>query len=659
MADHIPEPTYAPETEEKRLRMKAISQKDAEKMSRMELIKAAWKPYKRFVGYIKPYRKRFVIGLIFGVLFGLTNGLLVFTTHQVAKSIFEDNAPGQETSQEESSAEAGATDKGPSKKDIIEAARSGEGPGARSGGGQVQQVILVCGAIPLVMGIRNLFSYLNIYSMIWVGMRVMQDLRRELFNHIITQSMDFFDKAKVGELVQMVYSRTRVVQQAATQLASDLVKQPVSILSALGFMLFIDWKFTLVMFALFPICLIPVIILGRRVRKHGKEEEEVGGHLMVVMNEAFSGVRMIKAFARENYESKRVEDSNRQMLNHMLRWRKAMEMAGPLVEVVASTGVALALAYVYFFDLPLSKFLALNAGLILLYPPLKTLSRLHILLQKALSISTKLFEILDTPATITDSPHAIDLKTVKGDITFDDVKFSYRPDTPVLKNVNIEFAAGKYHALVGPSGAGKSTIFSLILRSYEVKGGAVLLDGYDVKQLKQKQLREHIGLVNQSVFLFHDTIYENIRYGKLEATEEEIHAAAERAFAHDFIMQQPQGYDTVIGDKGCLLSGGQQQRICIARTILKDAPILLLDEATSALDSESEEKIKLALEEFCQGRTVIAIAHRFASLQRADKIIVMDRGEVVEQGTHEELLGKGDGQYSRLYNLQSLQAVLE
>lgn len=329
-----------------------------------------------------------------------------------------------------------------------------------------------------------------------------------------------------------------------------------------------------------------------------------------------------------------------------------MEAVGPLVETIASVGVGLALLYVYATKLPAGQFLGLLAGIFILYEPIKTLSKLHIVMQRSIGATAKIFNLLDSPVTIQDSPSAVDLASAEGRIDFENVTFRYATGvTNAVEDLNLRIESGKSYALVGPSGAGKSTILSLILRLYDPTAGTIRIDGQDLRNISQRSLRKQIGLVTQETFLFHDTIFKNIQFGRLGATAEEVYAAAEMAFAHDFIMAQPKGYNTVIGDKGCLISGGQQQRLAIARALLKDAPILLLDEATSALDSESEKQIQRALERLVAGRTVIAIAHRLSTILSADQIVVMDAGRIKEIGTHAELLEKS-GHYRRLYDLQ-------
>jgi subfamily B ATP-binding cassette protein MsbA len=337
---------------------------------------------------------------------------------------------------------------------------------------------------------------------------------------------------------------------------------------------------------------------------------------------------------------------------HTMRMVKSTELTGPLIEILAAMGVGMALLYVYIANLSAGRFLALIGGIFILYDPIKTLSKMHIVLQRSVAATVGIFGILDTPSAIQDSPDAQSLDSCDGRYRFSERHFPLHRDIHRCgEKSKLADRAGQKLRLVGASGAGKSTILSLILRLYDPTSGVVRIDGQDLRRLTQQSLREQIGLVTQDTFLFHDTIYNNILFGRLDATREEVYAAAQMAYAHEFILEQPHKYDTVVGDKGMLLSGGQQQRIAIARAVLKNAPILLLDEATSALDSESEKQIQLALQTLAAGRTVVAIAHRLSTILSSDQIVVMDRGHIKEIGTHAELLAKS-GYYRRLYDLQ-------
>ena len=413
-----------------------------------------------------------------------------------------------------------------------------------------------------------------------------------------------------------------------------------------------DWKFTVVTLILFPTCLLPLRIYGQRARKAVQNEQEGMAEMVVTMQETFAGIRVIKSFAREAHQEKEFKRSNQMQFSQMMRIIRSLEAVGPLVETIAAIGVGIALLYVYAANLSVGRFFGLISGIFILYDPIKTLSRIHLVMQRSIAATTSIFSLLDSQPTVQDAPNAVALSSSQGRIDFEDVTFRYANTvTDAISDLTLHIEPGKTYALVGASGAGKSTILSLILRLYDPTSGAVKIDGRDLRSVTQKSLREQIGLVTQETFLFHDTIFNNIQFGRLDATPEEVREAARAAYAHDFIMAQPKGYQTVIGDKGCLLSGGQQQRLAIARAVLKNAPILLLDEATSSLDSESEQQIQKALAELATGRTVIAIAHRLSTVLSADQIIVMDGGRIKEVGTHAELLEKS-GYYRRLYDHQ-------
>ncbi len=608
---------------------KKISRKDIAKMSYTEFLRAAREPYRRLFSYLKPYKVRFGLGILCGALYGVVQGLLIFDVQFVSGTVFTDHkahVPGWVSKWIPALADYQM-------------------------GNSTMGVFLICLSIPLIMGLRGLCGYLNSYCMLWVSVRVLDDIRTEVFAHTLGQSMEFFNTSKTGELVQTVFNQTRMAQQALTSIAGDIVKQPISIVSAIVVLLAIDWRFTLMSFVIFPLCLLPVAVVSRKVRKAGAKEEEEAGQLMVIMQEAFAGIRVVKTHAREPYESERFNAANAQIMQFIMRWRKALEMSGPMVETIASVGVAGALVWAWHYKLGFDKFIALNGGMILLYPPFKTLSRIHLTMQKCLASTSKVFELLDRKAAIQDAPDALPLPAVRGEITFEAVTFGYGHERTAVSNIQLRIPAGSTCALVGASGAGKTTLLALLQRFYEAQTGTIRIDGHDIRTVTQASLRENIATVNQDIFLFHDTIANNIRYGRLEATESEIESAASQAYAHGFIQDQPRGYDTIIGDKGCLLSGGQQQRVSIARALLKNAPILLLDEATSALDSESEKQIQAALETLSRGRTVIAIAHRLSTILKADQIVVMEGGLIKEIGTHQELFEKS-GYYRRLYDLQ-------
>jgi len=596
------------------------------KQSFWETLRAASGSYRRLYGYVKPYKARFITGLALGLAYGGVNSLFPLAIARVTSTIFHGTAPNPMAVR----SNLHVLDTGP----------------------KINSIVLICLAIPAIMMVRSLCSYGSTYCMQWVSNRVVSDIRSQLFSKMLHNSMDFFNKARSGFLMSVITNNTRVMQMALSTVGSDVFKQPITIVGAISVLLVMDWKFTLVTLILFPTCLLPLRVYGRRARKAVQNEQEGMAEMVVTMQETFAGIRVIKSFAREAHQEREFKRSNQIQFSQMMRIIRSLEAVGPLVETMAAIGVGIALLYVYAANLSVGRFFGLISGIFILYDPIKTLSRIHLVMQRSIAATTSIFSILDSQPTVRDAPNAIALSSSQGRIDFEDVTFRYANTvTDAISNLTLHIEPGKTYALVGASGAGKSTILSLILRLYDPTSGAVKIDGRDLRSVIQKSLRERIGLVTQETFLFHDTIFSNIQFGRLNATPEEVREAARAAYAHDFIMAQPKGYETVIGDKGCLLSGGQQQRLAIARAVLKNAPILLLDEATSSLDSESEQQIQRALAELATGRTVIAIAHRLSTVLSADQIIVMDGGRIKEIGTHAELLEKS-GYYRRLYDHQ-------
>ena len=682
-------------------------------MSSREVLAAAREPYRRLVRYLRPYKSRFALGILFGLLAGATNGGLVFVTRHVGNEVLSQRAPEAPApaaasglklpsvpewvpfvpsryKQAATPASATARPAGDAAPTAPEPATEApavpassaepasaatpalEDPAAQWFGASrsltaaeaaaelaripqeapLRKIVWVCALIPALMLVRGLFGYLNAYCMQWVSLRTLDDIRQEVFEKVLGQSQEFYNKQKVGDLIQTIFNQTRMAQMALTQVASDMIKQPVSILGALTAMLFIDWKFTLFSFTIFPLCILPVLAIGKKIRRESNKEEEEAGRLMNIMQEAFGGIRVVKAHGREEYEARRFSRANQKMLALMMRWRKAMELTGPLVEATASVGIAAALVYAFWKGLGPGDFLALNGALVLMYEPAKALGKLHILLQKCLAATTKIFELMDRVPGVQDDPEATRLRKSRGQLQFHGVTFSYdKKKGTAVNDIDLVIPAGSTCALVGQTGSGKSTLLALLMRFYDPEKGYITLDGHDLRRITQRSLRDQIALVNQDIFLFHDTLYENIRYGRLDATAAEIEEAARRAHAHEFIMAHQDGYQRDVGDRGTNLSGGQRQRISIARAFLRNAPILLLDEATSALDSETEAQIQADLDELAKNRTVIAIAHRLSTILRADQIVVLEHGRITDIGTHAELLQRSE-RYQRVYRMQ-------
>ena len=581
---------------------------------------------RKLFGFLAPYKYRLILGLLFGVAYAGVNSSLLLIIKHIGDTAFHGNMDQY-------------------------AMMKGEyvGKGAR-----IDAFIWMSLLIPAVMILRSLCSYANVYFLTWVSMSAIRDMRRRVFDNLMNQSMDYFNKSRAGNLISTVLTSAMVAQQSVVQIVGDLVKQPLTGLGAVGALLYIDWKFTIIALLLFPICIVPVVVYGRRVRHASKSMQSEAGNMAVVLQESFAGIRIIKSFSREDFQLRQFDRSLAEQFGVGMKVQKSQSIVQPMIETVSAFGVSLALFYVYFAHLSVGSFIALLGGMFLLYDPIKNISRIHVSLQLCVGAAEDILQLLETKPTIQDRPDALVLKSSQGRLALENLSFSYDAagvHGNALTDINLMIEPGTKVALVGASGAGKSTILSLLMRFYDPQSGRVLIDGIDLKDVSLHSLHDQIGIVTQESFLFHDSIKENIRFGRLNATDAEIEEAAKLAHAHDFIMEQPHGYDTHVGDKGCLLSGGQQQRISIARALLKGAPILLLDEATSALDSESEKMIQDALEKLSKGRTVVAIAHRLSTILGSDKIVVMDQGRIVATGTHAELLTNSE-HYLNLYSLQ-------
>lgn len=609
-------------------------------------LKKLWREFQESKGplvelmqYVKPYKVRYIIGVFCGVAFNFINGMIILLIKFVGDVVF--------SGKEDNDIAAMIPHLGPLTRPVRDFAINVLHLNHVS---RLEGVFTACMVIPGVMMVRSVFDYFNNYIGIWVGNKVLIDIRAKLMGHISQQSLDYFNETRAGTLIQSVFNETMALQGIFFML-SQQISAPVAVLTGVLVLLKLNWMFTLGALVLFPCCIVPVMKLGKKIRRAAQMEQLERGEMMVILHEMITGIKVIKSFARVQYEVDRFNDTSKSQFQQIMRVQRTIETIAPVVESLAAFGIALGIFYAYKANMDGTTLLALCAGIFMLYQPTKSLSKTHLNLIRTLSVAKSVFDLLRRTPTVLDAPDASVLRDCKGEIEFENVSFGYRPGILAVEDVSLHFEKGKYYALVGLSGSGKSTMLSLILRFYDPLKGSIKIDGHDLRSLTQDSLRQQIGIVTQDTFLFHETIERNIAYGKLDAGPAEIGLAARQAYAHDFIEEQRDGYGTIVGDRGCQLSGGQQQRIAIARALLKNAPILLLDEATSALDSESEKQIQSALETLIKGRTVIAIAHRLSTILKADEIIVLDKGQVVEKGTHRELLEKG-GHYRRLYDLQ-------
>jgi len=516
-------------------------------------------------------------------------------------------------------------------------------------------------ALLAVFLVRALTSLVEAYNLNYVGERIVMDLRQELYAHIQSLSLSFFTERRVGELVSRMSSDVTVMRAALTSNLNTLLHQSFTLIGAVVIMVVLNWRLTTFILLMIPVVVGLGFAFGRILRRISTVVQDELAASTVVAEEAFQNIREVKSFVREEYEVRRYDGAIGRAFQAALRLLRVRVLFTPLVAFMGFGSLALILWYggreVLAGRLTGGALIAFLIYGLTVANSFASLVSLYTSFQEAMGSTKRVFELLDTPPAIQDAPDAVTLARAEGRITLDDVSFTYGDGLDVLQHVSLDIAPGEILALVGPSGAGKSTIFNLIPRFYDVTGGRLCVDGIDVRMLTQASLRAQIGIVPQETLLFGGSIRDNILYGRLDATEEDLVAAARAANAHDFILALPGGYDTIVGERGVRLSGGQRQRVAIARAVLKDPRILLLDEATSSLDNESEHLVQEALSRLMQGRTTVIIAHRLSTVRIAHRIAVLDGGQLVEVGTHEALMAAG-GLYARLYEMQFREADL-
>jgi len=515
---------------------------------------------------------------------------------------------------------------------------------------------LITAGILVVFALRGFFVYGQTYLMSYISQKVVIDLRESLFRHFQRLSVSYFDRSRTGKVLSYMTNDVGALQGALAQNVIELSTESLTLVGSLIAMFYLHWQLALLTLITVPLVAQAIKIFGVKLRKASGTMQQRAAEITSVLQEMIVSIRLIRLFVREDYEIGRFNRENENNFNAQMKAAQLSATLTPVVEFLAAIAVTIIIWYggreVVSGNLTSGSLIAFLVYAVNISNPVKRLGNVYGNIQRAVAAAERVFEVLDTSPEIQDAPDAIELPSVQGRVTFDRVTFEYREGEPVLKDMSIEVQPGQILAIVGPSGAGKSTIANLLPRFYDPQEGRILIDGVDIKKVTVSSLREQIAMVPQDTILFSASIYENILYGRLDATREEVMEAARASNAHDFILQLPEGYDTQIGERGCQLSGGQRQRISIARAILKDPRILILDEATSALDAESERLVQEALDKLMVGRTTLVIAHRLSTIQRADSILVLDKGRMIECGNHAELLNAG-GLYCKLYSLQT------
>jgi ATP-binding cassette subfamily B protein len=510
-------------------------------------------------------------------------------------------------------------------------------------------------AVILIAVVSAVSTYAEKYLTTSVGQRVMHDLRLTLYNHIQRLSLAYFAQQKTGDLIVRMTSDIDAVQDFVSSALLGIIVNCLTLLGMLGVMFYLDWRFTLISLSVAPALFFVVYTFTRRIKTNTRAVKKKEGEIASVVQESLTAVRLIKAFAREDYESQRLDEKSLESVEMALLARSVKAKLAPFVELIVAAGTCLVLWYgarlVLTGQISSGALIVFILYLGKMYKPMRDLSKMTDTISKAQVGFERIREVLQTESQVRDLPRSRRAPPFKGRIEFERVTFGYEPGRPILKDVSLTVEPGQFIALVGPTGGGKTTLMSLIPRFYDPEEGRVKIDGADVRSFKLRSLRDQISYVLQETYLFRATVWENIAYGKPSASRSEIVRAARLANAHEFITRLPEGYDTVIGERGETLSGGQRQRITIARAIIRDTPILLLDEPSSGLDAESEELVFEALARLMEGKTSVVIAHRLATVMRAELIFVVENGSIVESGTHDELLARG-GLYSRLYEIQ-------
>jgi subfamily B ATP-binding cassette protein MsbA len=590
--------------------------------------------------YLRPYWNRLLAAILLGLLFGASNASMVWAT----KTLMERFDPVGQTrvadATKEQNSKSGFFTR--QVKALQQQASATIDPWLPRAGADWTWKMVVGGLLflPLLMFARSAADYGSSYCMGWVSERVVNDMRLDVMQKLNTLSLPFFNKAKSGDLLTRINGDTHKLHRALKQGSSELVKESTAAVGLVGALLLMNWQLTLVAALFFPVCVVPLVILGRKARKAARKSREAETKQASQLFELLNSVRVVKAYSLEEEQMNRFRKQAREIVRQGMKGVKAKQLVNPIIEVIAMFGLGALLVVIFWMQTSLSDFVGFLTAVMLLFVAIKKLSAVHIVFEQANPSVVRLAEIMQQQPTVKEPASPVRVSTFRNNIRFEDVSFAYL-DLPVLHNFSLAIPRGTKVGIAGPSGSGKSTVVNLLLRFYDPRSGRIMIDGLDIREMSFRDLRQLIALVSQDVVLFDTSVAENIAMGKLGASQAEIEAAARDAYAHEFIMQLPEGYQSRVGERGVMLSGGQRQRIAIARAFVRNAPILVLDEATASLDSQAEAEVQRAIDHLTENRTVISVAHRLSTLSNCDQVIVLEQGRIVEQGRFDELLSAG------------------
>jgi subfamily B ATP-binding cassette protein MsbA len=591
-------------------------------------------------------------GILLGILFGISNAAILGASKGLLTRVFPEERPASAPKAEpRSKLAAMAKSVGKS----VSTAADSYLPQAGRPLTAAQAIGLVV-LFPLMFAIRGFIGYLSSYCMGWVSERVISDLRQDVFHKLSTLSLDFYNRSTMGNLITHVHGDTQALQKTLNLGVSDLVKEPVTIVFTFAFLLWMDWQLTLFAMAFLPICMVPISILGKKMRRASKSNVATGVSQQSLLVEFLGSIRLIKAYKLEEQATRRFAEHARRLVHHGMKQLQAKELINPLIETIGALGLGGVLAYILYMQRSGADLAVFVGAIATVYTPIKKVAGLHVYFQQASVGVDRLIQILNEQPTVKEPSVPKRMKAFAREIRFEDVTFAYA-DRAVLRNFNLVVPYGMKLGVAGESGSGKSTLINLLFRFYDPQEGRILIDGQDIREISTHDLRSQMALVSQEIVLFDQTVAENIACGRPGPTSEEIEAAARAAFAHEFISQLPDGYQTRVGDRGIMLSGGQRQRIAIARAFIRKAPILALDEATAALDAESEAQVQRAIDHLAEHRTVISVAHRLSTLVKMDKIIVLKAGVIVEEGSFSQLV-RNSGIFGAMAQRQTFEAAV-